>query len=172
MIIFQTERLVVRRLTQDDLPGFHQLESDPDVLRYADGERKDELANATDLAKCIGHYSDPGFEFCIWALVEKVSSAFVGTCALVRDDGGGHEIGYRLIQTEWGKGFGKEACNGLVDYCIDALQLSMLTAHVDSRNVASVRILEQSRLTRLACDSPDGCEYAITFRWTRDGETL
>tara|TARA_B110001450_G_scaffold91849_1_gene87092 strand:- start:2040 stop:2168 length:129 start_codon:yes stop_codon:yes gene_type:complete len=39
-MIFETERLIVRRLVIDDLRTFHELESAPKVLKYVDGDLK------------------------------------------------------------------------------------------------------------------------------------
>ena len=39
-MIFETERLIVKRLAIDDLRTFHQLESAPKVLKYVAGDSK------------------------------------------------------------------------------------------------------------------------------------
>ena len=39
-MIFETERLLIRKLILDDLAPFHQLESNQNVLKYATGEVK------------------------------------------------------------------------------------------------------------------------------------
>ena len=39
-MIFETERLIIRKLNLEDLDAFHKLESNANVLKYATGEVK------------------------------------------------------------------------------------------------------------------------------------
>ena len=66
MTIFETQRLTIRLLKQSDLPRFHEMESDPNVMRYTSGEAKDMAENTIDLNRCIHAYSDPENRFRIW----------------------------------------------------------------------------------------------------------
>jgi ribosomal-protein-alanine N-acetyltransferase len=52
------------------------------------------------------------------------------------------EIGYSLIQSERGKGYGTEAVTIFVDYLFLSRDLIRIQAKTDLRNVASQRILE------------------------------
>ena len=61
---------------------------------------------------------------------------------LVNDEGH-DEIGYRLREQYWRKGYGTEIAAGLIDYCFNELKFSMLTADVNTENVPSVKILEK-----------------------------
>ena len=38
-VVLETERLILRRLTPDDLDSATQLDSDPEVMRYINGGR-------------------------------------------------------------------------------------------------------------------------------------
>ena len=52
-----------------------------------------------------------------------------------------YDIGYRLIQSYWGKGFGTEAAIASLDYAFEKMQLNEIygVAHVD--NITSNKIL-------------------------------
>tara|TARA_R100000789_G_scaffold82602_1_gene78025 strand:+ start:171 stop:338 length:168 start_codon:yes stop_codon:yes gene_type:complete len=39
-MIFETQRLIVRKLIFSDLNAFHEMQSNLDVMRFADGEVK------------------------------------------------------------------------------------------------------------------------------------
>ena len=94
-MIFETERLIVRKLILDDLEAFHKLESNPLVLKYATGEVKNFDANEKELKELIFKYEIPKNDFWIYAIERKSNKSFIGTLALVKD-GVDDEIGYRL----------------------------------------------------------------------------
>ena len=183
MPIFETSRLLIRRLKQSDLAPFHEMQSDPEVMRYASGEPEDKPGNTASLNRCIEAYATPGNRFRIWAVEEKSTGKWVGTCALVAADEFKlpddwvyasetlpkqiDEIGYRFLRSEWGKGWGGEVCHGLIDYCIEQLGVSTLLAQVDTRNVASVRILDRSKLKHLQgfAAPTSGCDRV--YLWQR-----
>jgi hypothetical protein len=50
----------------------------------------------------------------------------------------------------FGLGYGKEVCNGVVQFAILQRRLPEIVAYADVRNVASVKILDQSRLRFIA----------------------
>ena len=174
MIIFETSRLVIRQLCQGDLPGFHAMQSNPTVMQYVTGDVATVAENRADLDKCIANYSKPGNDFWVWAVVRKSDHALVGTCAIVGenivgDNAHDHEIGYRFLESEWGQGYGKEVCHALIDYGMNDLQLPSIVANVDRRNLASVKILDASKLQLAAGQQNphDSCD--LVYRWRRTG---
>ena len=46
----------------------------------------------------------------------------------------------------FGNGYGQELCDGLVTYAIEVQECPEIIAYADVRNLASVKILERSRL--------------------------
>ena len=141
-MIFETERLIVRKLNMNDLQSFHKLQSNPKVLQFADGEIKSLAGNKAELKELILKYTKENNDFWIYAISRKSDSSFVGTVALVKD-GEDDEIGYRFLELEWGKGYGAEICNGLIQYC-KQIGLKKIIGYVADVNIASVRILEQN----------------------------
>lgn len=39
-MIFETNRMLVRKLTLEDLTGFHEMQSNPNVMKYVDANPK------------------------------------------------------------------------------------------------------------------------------------
>ncbi len=144
IMMFETLRLTVRALRLDDFDAFHEMQSDPDVMRYTTGTSLDPQENLRQLKSCIEKYAAPAEGFFVWAAELKLDGAFVGTCALVQDDDGQFEIGYRLLQKFWKRGLGQELAAGLIDYCLRQRGLDRIVAHADIRNTASIRILEKT----------------------------
>lgn len=140
-MIFETERLLIRKLKLEDLTRFHQLESNPNVLKYADGEVKSFEEIKKELKNLIHKYSLKDNKFWIYAIETKSNGNFIGTIALVKDSLE-TEIGYRFIEHYWRKGFGLEVCRGLLLYC-KTIGLTKLVGYVIDKNIASKKILEK-----------------------------
>lgn len=58
------------------------------------------------------------------------------------------ELGYALTHEHWGKGYTRELIPPLVRFGFEVMQLHRIEAHVDPRNVASVRLLEGAGFVR------------------------
>jgi len=139
---FQAERLKIRNLRLSDFPAFHEMQSNPNVMRYTAKRADTEQESQEGLDRCIAHYAKPDNEYRIWAVERKLDGAFIGTCAIVE----GNEIGYRFLEKYWGQGYASEIINPLIDHGLEVLCLPFLFAEVDVRNIASVKVLERSKL--------------------------
>ncbi|MGJ8745018.1 GNAT family N-acetyltransferase [Polaribacter sp.] len=140
-MIFKTHRLFVRKLILEDLVPFHELESNPLVLKYATGEVKSLQENEQELKELISRYKVSKNDFWIYAILRKQDHQFIGTVALVKDNID-DEIGYRLLEKFWKNGYGTEICEGLIMYC-KTLKINKLVAYVADENRASTKILEK-----------------------------
>jgi RimJ/RimL family protein N-acetyltransferase len=146
-MIFETERLKVRLLEPSDLNAFHEMESNPNVMRFTGTPPKNRTENQVDLQHCMTCYQKPSNNFWVWAIERKSDQAFVGTCAIVKSDPRQnhpekHEIGFRFLEKYWGKGYGKEIVPRLIQYAFEDMNIKELIAEVDEKNTASVRILD------------------------------
>ena len=144
--IFETEQFTIRELQPSDLAAFHEMQGNIAVMRYTTGKATTLEEDQVDLAKVIEHYQTPNNLFWVWAIEHKIDKTFLGTCALIGDKKGIYEIGFRFLEKYWGKGYGKETANALIDYAFCQEVVKGLIAYVDVRNKASISILEQSKL--------------------------
>ncbi|QTE23476.1 GNAT family N-acetyltransferase [Polaribacter cellanae] len=140
-MIFETERLLIRKLNVKDLQGFHTLESNPNVLKYATGNVKNFQENKKELQDLIRRYNLAHNDFWIYAIILKEHTTFIGTVALVKD-GADNEIGYRFLEEYWGNGFATELCKGLISYC-KQLGMPKIVGYVVDENTASAKILKR-----------------------------
>ena len=138
-IIFETERLLVRKLLMSDLKSFHAMQSNPKVMQYVTGEVKSIDKHKKELSELIEKYDKKNNSFWIYAAEEKLTKSFVGTCALIKD-GDDDELGYRFLEEYWGLGYGLELCKGLIGYCKE-LGFPKLIGYVVDINIASSKIL-------------------------------
>ena len=140
-MIFETERLLIRKLKLNDLEAFHQLESNPKVLKYATGEVKNLEENKIELLDLIARYNKHLNDFWIYAIEKKSDSKFIGTLALVKDNID-NEIGYRFLEKYWGNGYGFEVCKATITYCKQK-GIKKLVGYVVDENIASAKILKK-----------------------------
>lgn len=141
-MIFETNRLCVRKLRIEDFGSFHEMQSNANVMQYVRGTPMTMEENKEELPKLIDFYSKPHNDFWIYAIERKEDTTFVGTVALVKDDEDYDEIGYRFLEEYWGFGYGFEIAEGLINYC-KKIGLPKIIACVAIKNLASTKIIEK-----------------------------
>jgi RimJ/RimL family protein N-acetyltransferase len=114
------------------------------VMRYTTGRAQTYEEDLASLQDCIRKYDKPNNNFWIWAIERKADQAFVGTVALLVNEEGEDEIGFRFMEKYWGNGYGQEAADALCTYAFEAKNIQTLVAYVFVDNVGSVKILERA----------------------------
>ena len=148
-VYLETERLILRRFTQDDLDYLVTLNADPAVTHFVNGGRpipRQEIQD--DLTACILRY-ERGDGYGLGAAVEKASGEFLGWFHLRPARGGPSdepELGYRLRRSAWGQGYGTEGSRALIDKAFAELGVERVVAFTMVVNVASRRVMEKAGL--------------------------
>jgi len=141
----ETQRLVIRRFGNADLPAIFAYRNDPEVARY----QRFGSVSKTDLSHLIqGQQSiEPGapgqwFQF---AIALKETGELIGDCALRMDkeDAGRAEVGFTLARAYQGRGFATEAVTRVLDYAFAELGLERIFALTDCENQPSIALLER-----------------------------
>jgi RimJ/RimL family protein N-acetyltransferase len=145
----ESQRIILRRFREADLPVLLAYRNDPEIARYqswesfSEGEANDFLLEQLNLEPGM-----PGkwFQF---AIEHKSNGELLGDCALQADSAGQQgEIGFTLSRQGQGKGVATEAVARLCDYAFSELRLHRLVAITDCRNQASVALLERLAFRR------------------------
>jgi RimJ/RimL family protein N-acetyltransferase len=137
----ETERLLVRELTDADVPELARAFSDPEVVWWDPEPFTLEKARAW-VARAREGYAGPGMG--LYAVVLRAGGRLIGDCGLVArvvEDTPVVEIGWHLERRAWGQGYATEAARGVLGHAVD-LGLSRVCAlivpdNVRSRGVAS-----------------------------------
>src|SRR5689334_21363018 len=99
-ILLETERLILRRLTEADVDNLVELDSDPAVMRFlSGGPATPRDAIERDILPRFLRSYEQGVRFGVWAAIEKASGEFLGWISLrPHEDSrpGEVELGYRL----------------------------------------------------------------------------
>jgi RimJ/RimL family protein N-acetyltransferase len=146
----ETERLVLRLFTLDDLEAMHALFSDAEVQRYVPSGVSPSLeVSRQRLEKLMGFQEK--FGMTSWPVVEKASGLVVGDCGLFPSEGVGPEVelGYRFRRDRWGLGYATEAAGACLRYGLEDLKLPRIIAVTFLENLPSQRVLEKIGMTRM-----------------------
>ncbi len=150
-VFLATERLVLRRFTEADADLLVELDSDPAVMHFVTGGRPTPRREIEEdvLPHFLAYYEKfEGYGF--WAAVEKSTGAFLGwfhfrpTKDAPLDE---PELGYRLRQAAWGRGYATEGAKALIDAGFMEHGVRRVVADTMVVHVASRRVMEKSGLT-------------------------
>ena len=155
-IFGETSRLILRSLTRDDLDNLVTLDSDREVMRFINGgipiSREAIVNNFLPYAIRYDE-QDEGLGF--WAIVEKSSQEFIGWIFLRPEvdfellqqlnlaERNAVELGYRLRQQSWSKGYTTEASRALVRKSFSESDIQKIVAWALAENKASIRVMEK-----------------------------
>jgi RimJ/RimL family protein N-acetyltransferase len=141
----RTERLVLRRFAENDLPALIAYRRDPEVARFQSWSALDEPAARAFLAALEKNEPGRRGEWFQFAIALRSTDQLIGDCALhvKSDDPQQAEIGYTLARAHQGQGYAQEAIKVLLDYVFRQLQIHRVMAQVDVRNQPSVILLER-----------------------------
>jgi len=149
-LFLETERLRLRRFTDDDVENLVELDGDPAVMKFINGGRPTPRAEIEDevLPAFLGYYERfEGYGF--WAVVEKSTGRFLGWFHFRPAKGappGEIELGYRLRRSAWGKGYATEGSRALIEKGFVELGVERVVAETMVVNVASRRVMEKAGL--------------------------
>lgn len=162
--MLRTDRLVLRRFADRDLPRFAALNADPEVMAlFPKPLSPSETMQFMDRANREIDRLGMG----LWAL-ERDDGAFIGFCGVHHHDGDAYpfpcdEVGWRLHRDAWGHGFATEAAEGAIAHALDGGVGNIVSFTVPS-NTRSRAVMERLGMThdpsddfdhpRLPADSP------------------
>ena len=145
-----SQRLVLRRLREDDLSTFCDYRSDPRVARYQDWTAFPEEDGVRFFAEQARLHPDVEGTWFQMAIGRGETGEIVGDCGLkaIADHPEQVEIGITLAPDHHGKGYATEAVTRLLDYVFGELCKHRVTAVTDARNAPAVRLLERVGMRR------------------------
>jgi len=144
MAILETERLILRPLTRDDVDALAALYADPDVMRYFEGTRSWE-ASRQRLERIIDQYARTGVDFL--ATIYKENGQFIGRCGLLWQNIEGVqevEVAYMLAKPYWGRGLATEAARAIKEHGFRDFGFRRLISLIDPDNIGSIRVAEKN----------------------------
>lgn len=131
----RTERLLLRRARMDDAEAMHRIMSNPIAMRYWSTPPHREFAETERwMASMVNGDPTESDDFIV-----TLDGQLIGKLGAWRLP----EIGFLLDPACWGQGYAREALAAFIERR-RRLGSAELTADVDPRNAASIRLLEQA----------------------------
>ena len=142
--VIETERLLLKQITNDDVNEVFELRSNPETMKYIPRPLVKTTEDALEHIAMIEEkiLSNTGIN---WGITLKGSSKLLGIIGYYRMQPENYraEIGYMLLPQFHGQGIITEAVKRLITYGFNDLKLHSIEAVIDPENRASEKVLQK-----------------------------
>lgn len=163
LTIAETERLILRELSEDDIGRLYEISMTEQVRRYVDdipADREEAYAHIRAYIKQVYPFYGYGY----WGIYLKESGELIGRCGLqegtvrevAEETPGGACLGYLLDPAYTGAGYATEAVRAVIRYAFEELGLNCISAIIREDNRRSVAVAEACGLVRAEETVQDG----------------
>lgn len=148
MKIIETDRLILRQYTSEDIKDLYKILSDPITMSF--WPTPFTLSQVEGwVNRNIESYRNNGFGRL--ALILKETMELVGDCGIMITETDGKEtidLGYIISHKYWNKGYGTEAARACAKYGLEDLKLKKIYANMAHDNIASKIVAENIGMKR------------------------
>lgn len=144
----ETERLILRKVTKEDIEDMYLYGSDEEVSKYVTWNTHETIADTKGFVEFVlNKYENK--QVSPWGIEYKENGKFIGTIDFVwwQPDHKIAEIGYVISKDYWGKGLTTEVAKELVKFGFEEMDLVRVQARCDVENIASARVMEKAGMT-------------------------
>jgi [ribosomal protein S5]-alanine N-acetyltransferase len=145
---FETERILLRKITMNDLEDMFEYGSDEEVSKYVTWDRHKTTNDTKEFIEFVLSRYEKG-EVAPWGIELKENNKLIGTVDFVSwsPHHNNAEIGYVLSKPYWGKGITTEAANELIQFGFEKMNLVRIQARCFIENIGSERVMEKLGMT-------------------------
>jgi RimJ/RimL family protein N-acetyltransferase len=149
--IFKSERLGFRNWTEEDRPKMGKINSDPKVMEHfptiPTQKQTDEFVD-----RMMAQFSQKGF--CYFAVDRLDNQEFIGFIGLSEQTFKSDftpciDIGWRLAQHEWGKGFATEGAKKCLEFAFYKMQLKNIKSICPTTNLNSENVMKKIGMSKI-----------------------
>ena len=165
-LILETDRLILREMCHQDAHELFEMDSNPNVHKYLWNKPNtsiDEIYAYIDLVRKQYEENKIGR----FVAILKETNELIGWIGLkyntveVNKKINFYDIGYRLNEKFWGKGYASEATLAWLNYGFNVMNIDIMTAAAHTNNIASNRILQKIGMTETEKYLEDG----VSWNW-------
>lgn len=141
--VLETDRLILRELTLDDVDRMNQILSDPITMQFWP-KPFDREASERWVKRSIDAYRTLGFGR--YAIVLKSTGQVIGDCGYMQVEVNGNQendLGYILDKKFWSQGFATEAAKACLSFGLKELKMKRIVASMETKNLASKAVAEK-----------------------------
>lgn len=141
MQTLETERLILRSWTEDDLDDMYAYAKNPNVGPHAGWAPHTDKTISRVILQSFIRKDD------VWAIVEKACGRAIGSLGLhadsKRSNGRARMIGYVLREESWGQGYTTEAVRRVLQCAFEEMDLDLVSICHYPFNQRSRRVIEK-----------------------------
>ena len=149
--VIESNRLILRRITNDDVNEVFELRSNPETMKYIPRPLVKTTEDALEHIAMIEDkiVTNVGIN---WGITLKSNPKLLGIIGYYRMQPENYraEIGYILLPEFHGKGIITEAVQRLITYGFNDLNLHSIEAVIDPENFASEKVLQKCNFIKEA----------------------
>lgn len=165
-LILETERLILREMLPSDAEALFEMDSNPNVHKYLWNKP---LTSIDGVYQYIEMVKNQYLENNIgrFVVVLKKTNELIGWAGLkyntemINNKIHFYDIGYRLNEKFWGKGYASEASFAWLDYGFNVIKIKVMEAAAHTDNIASNRILQKIGLKM----TEQYMENGVSWNW-------
>ncbi len=184
LTIAETERLILRELSEDDIERMYAISREAAVRAYVDDIPEDKDEAYAHIRAYIKHVY-PFYGYGYWGIFLKESGVLIGRCGLqegtisegvaeniescmqqesdtkrnAEDTAEGVRLGYLLDPAYTGAGYAREAVQAVIRYAFEELQLNRISAIIHEDNMRSVAVAKACGMSYDGELEQDGKRY-------------
>lgn len=149
--VLETDRLLFRRVTEDDVNEILELRSNPETMKYIPrpllASKEDALAHYKMINDAIE--DNQGIN---WGVTLKGNPKLLGIMGFYRIQPENYraEIGYMILPEYQGRGIVTESVARLLEHAFEEMKLHSVEAVIDPENIASERVLQKCNFIKEA----------------------
>jgi len=147
----ETERLLLRRVSIDDLNEILELRGNPETMKFIPRPLVKTEEDALNHFKMIDEKIEKN-EGINWAITVKGNPKLIGIIGHYRIQPENHrcEIGYMILSQYNGQGIVTEAIKAVLEYGFEDMNMHSIEAVIDPDNIASERVLQKNGFVKEA----------------------
>ena len=141
-VIFETERLFLREMEQNDFDALYLVLADPAIMQHYPYSFDEERVRAW-IDRNMSRYAKDGFG--LWAVCLKETGEMIGDCGLTLQNIDGEmlpEIGYHIRANCQRKGYAREAAKATMDWAFNNTSYPALYSYCKYTNIPSQKTAE------------------------------
>lgn len=165
-LVIETNRLILRAMRHNDAEALFEMDKNPKVHQYLWNKpltdikqvhKYIEMVNEQYIVNKIGRF----------VAIEKENNQLIGWTGIkfntdmVNNKINFYDIGYRLNEKFWGKGYATEASLAWLDYGFNTMEIPKMDAGTQQENLASNKILEKIGMVKTGNYEEDG----VVWNW-------
>ncbi len=165
--VCETERLIIRELSVDDIKKMYVIYQSDEVRQFIDDiDHYLELEIEKHKAYIKNVYAFYGYGY--WGVFQKDNGELIGRCGIqnnIIDSVSEIELGYLLDTKHWGCGYAYECTSAVLRYAFHELTIPRVVALIDKTNTRSIKLAKKlgMHLEKELLKNGRSCElYVIT----------